>query len=485
MSQPGTELFFAVRLKLIGFYLGQFFLIIAGLNLVTLMVSLFSAPWRISLSYALIIVALLLAWLWLRHMRMPGRMQMNEAMVLAALVFFTAALLMTIPLMIDGVAFMDAFFETTSAVTTTGLSTLPGMEGRPVIFSFARSWMQWYGGLGIVVFSLALVVRPGMTALRLASLEEPDDLVGGTRAHAQRVITIYSLLTLCGIAGWLILGGSLRDGVVYILSAVSTGGFAPSSGSFADLPHLRLAWVVTLTSLAGAVPLALYQQSWRNGPRALINNVEFRLLLSLGLAFTLLMVTLMWAQGDSLKDAAHHAPLMVLSAQTTAGFSSLDTATLSAAAKIVLIIAMTIGGGVGSTAGGFKLMRLLILFGLILHFVRSMCVPTNTVLHQKLGKRAVETQEVLDALMIILLFIAAIFLSWIPFLVYGYPPLDALFEVVSATATVGLSTGITQHSLPTLLKMVLCADMFLGRLECVVWLVFFYHRTWFGRKRES
>jgi len=392
---------------------------------------------------------------------------------------------MTIPLMINGIAFIDAFFETTSAVTTTGLSTLPGMENLPFIFSFSRSWMQWYGGLGIVVFSLALVVRPGMAALRLASLDESDDLVGGTRAHAQRIITIYSILTLCGIGGWLILGGSLRNGVLYILSAVSTGGFAPSSGSFADLPNLHLAWVVTLTSLAGAIPLALYQQSWRNGPLALITHVEFRLLLTLVIGLTTMMAIIMWAHGFTTTQALHHAPLMVLSAQTTAGFSSLDTQALSSGSKGVLILAMLIGGGVGSTAGGFKLMRLLILLGLILHFMRSMCVPTNTVLHQKLGKRAVAASEVQDALMIILLFITAIFLSWIPFLIYDYPPLDALFEVVSATATVGLSSGITQSSLPATLKTVLCIDMFLGRLECVVWLVFFYHRTWFGRKRDN
>lgn len=344
--------------------------------------------------------------------------------------------------------------------------------------------MQWYSGLGIVVFSLALVVRPGITAIRLSSLDEADDLVGGTRAHAQRIITTYGLLTLCGIVVWLILGGSLLEGILYVLSAVSTGGFAPSSGSFADLPHLRLAWGVTLAALAGAIPLALYQQFWRNGPRALVANAEFRLLLGLTLSLSGLMGYILYSQGFTMTYAIHHAPLMVFSAQSTSGFSSLDVATLSTGAKIVLIVAMSIGGGVGSTAGGFKLLRLLILGGLILNFVRTMCVPNKTVLHQKLGKRTVEASEVQDAPMIILLFILAIFLSWIPFLVYGYPPLDALFEVVSATATVGLSTGITQPSLPAPLKGVLCIDMFLGRLECIVWLVFFYHRTWFGRKRE-
>jgi trk system potassium uptake protein TrkH len=114
-----------------------------------------------------------------------------------------------------------------------------------------------------------------------------------------------------------------------------------------------------------------------------------------------------------------------------------------------------------------------------------MSVPPDAVVDQRLGGRRIEATEVQDALMIILMFIIVVFFSWIPFLVYGYAPLDALFEVVSATGTVGLSSGITQAGMPTLLKLTLCADMLLGRLEFVAWMVFFYHRTWFARKRAD
>lgn len=484
MTLPGSEMFFAVRPRLIGHYFGQFCLIIAGLNLVTLAVALFSASWQISLSYLLIIITLVLTWLGLRRIRVGTRIQRNEVMVLVALVFLVVAFIMTIPLVVAGIPFMDALFETISAVTTTGLSTLPGLEGKPLIFTFSRAWMQWYGGLGIVVFSLALVIRPGMSALRLASLDEPDDLVGGTRAHARRVLKVYSAVTLAGIIFWLLLGGSLRDAVPYILSAVSTGGFAPTSGSFADLPHVRLAWVATLTTLAGALPLVLYHQVWRGGLRPLLDNLEIRLLFLLVLSFTALMSLALWSHGYTWSAALHHAPLMVCSAQTTAGFSSLDSASLDNVSKLLLIISMCIGGGVGSTAGGIKLLRLLVFIGLIRHFVRTTCVPPNTIIRQKLGKRVIEPGEARDALMLILLFVGVIVLSWLPFVAYGYAPLDALFEVVSASATVGLSTGIAAQQLPLVLKSVLCVDMFLGRLECVAWLVFFYPRTWFGRKRD-
>jgi trk system potassium uptake protein TrkH len=125
MTLPGREMFFAVRPRLIGHYLGQFCLIIAGLSLITLGVALFTAPWQISLSYLLIITALVLAWMGLRRIRVSSRIQTNEAMVLVALVFLVVPFMMTIPLVVAGIPFMDALFETVSADTTTGLSTLP------------------------------------------------------------------------------------------------------------------------------------------------------------------------------------------------------------------------------------------------------------------------------------------------------------------------------------------------------------------------
>lgn len=484
MPLSGHELFFAVRPRLIGHYFGQFCLIIAGLNLVTLTVALFTAPWQLALSHLLIIVALVLAWLVLRQIKVAADIQLNEAMVLVALAFLSVAFIMTIPLLVAGIPFIDALFETISAVTTTGLSTLPGLDAQPLIFSFSRAWMQWYGGLGIVVFSLALVIRPGRSALRLASHDEPEDLLGGTRMHARRVLAVYCLLTLLGIILWLLLGGSLRNAVLYTLSAISTGGFAPTAGSFADLPHMRLAWVATLTATAGMLPLMLYHQVWRKGLGALLGNSEVRLLCLLLCAFTALMWLALWNHGYSLSAALQHAALMVFSAQSTSGFSSLDPGDLDNTAKLLLVFAMGIGGGIGSTAGGIKLLRLLVLITLIRHLLHSINVPANTVLEQKLGKRVIQPGEARDALMIILLFVAVILLSWLVFIAYGYPPLDALFEVVSATATAGLSNGIAGQELPTVLKSVLCVDMLLGRLECVAWLVFFYHRTWLGRKRD-
>ncbi len=212
--------------------------------------------------------------------------------------------------------------------------------------------MVWRAGNHYL--SLALIVRPGMSALRLAQLDQPDDLVGGTKAHARRILLVYGGITICGILLWIILGGDPLKGILYIFSAVSTGGFSPTSGSFSDLDKGYLAWLVTIVAVAGAFPLALYQQSWRKNWRLFLLNNEVRAFLTISFVFSLVLVLSFLAQGWSFDEALWHGPLMAFSAQTTAGFSSLDPELLGAADKMTLILAMAVGGSVGSTAGASK-----------------------------------------------------------------------------------------------------------------------------------
>jgi len=142
---------------------------------------------------------------------------------------------------------------------------------------------------------------------------------------------------------------------------------------------------------------------------------------------------------------------------------------------------MAVGGNLGSTAGGIKIMRLLIILKILrLLMVRSGLVA-GTVLQPRYMEKRLETDEIEHCFVLALIFIGIIFISWLPFVIMGYPALDALFEVVSACGTVGLSTGITSMKLPVLLKTVLCVDMLMGRLEIIAVLVVLYPPTWFGK----
>jgi trk system potassium uptake protein len=484
VSKQATGLSYAIRFPVLAKYFGQLCLVVAALTVVPLAVAVIHGETPIAFRYAIVIVALAGTGGILGRLPAPREVQVNEAMVLVACMFLVTPLAMSFPMMGSGLSFPDALFEAISAATTTGLSTVKRPAGMSQTFLFARTWMQWYGGLGIVVFSLALLFRPGTTAKRIAFTEAmEDDLVGGTKAHAHRVLVVYATLTGAGILLLWLEGVGFFDALLYAMASVSTGGFAPHDTSLAALDGSVVHFSVILVCLAGAVPLSFYSRLYKKGPRPATDALQLRgLLIMGGVASLLLGICLVVTQDAGWMQALHHAPLVVFSAQTTAGFSSMDVSQLHAAAKLVLIITMAVGGGVGSTAGGFKILRLLMIISLLRVFLRRTCASTHAVVEPRIAGRRMEETAIQEALLIVLLFVSVILISWLPFVFMGYDPLDSLFEVVSATGTVGLSAGVVGAEMPMLLKGILCVDMLLGRLEILAWLVMVYPGTWIGRR---
>jgi len=486
LAKQATELRYAVRSRVLFKYFGQLCLVLAVLTMVPLVMSLIFGERYFTLRYAVVVCGLGGLGLGTARLRPPASVQANEGMMLVALMFLFAPLVMSYPMMGSGLGFLDAFFEAISGVTTTGLSTKATLVGAPATFLFSRAWMQWYGGLGIVVLSLALVTQPGLVAKGLAATEtETDDLVGGTRAHARRVLKVYGALTVLGIIGSLAVGVGFFDAVLYTFAAVSTGGFAPYDSSLATLDWLAQGWI-TLLCLAGAIPLTFYHRMLQEKRRVAVDFLQLQAVVIASVVASLAVGAYMrLSAGMAWPQVFHHAPLLAFSAQTTAGFSSMPCVQLDAGSKLVLIFSMLAGGGLGSTAGGFKLLRLLIaasVFRLIL--VRT-CLPKHAMIEPRLAGRRLADEEIRTALLLILLFVVVVALSWLPFVAMGFSPLDSLFEVVSATGTVGLSVGLTSETLPALLKGILCVDMLMGRLEIIAWLVMLYPGTWFGRRMEG
>lgn len=484
MSKQATGLSYAVRFSVLGKYFGQLCIVLSLLTVFPLAFSFVSGESHISERYLLVIALTAgVGWL-LGRMRAPREVQVNEAMVLVATMFLFTPLVMTFPMMGSGLGFFDALFETISAATTTGLSTVKTLEGMPKTFLFARAWMQWYGGLGIVVLSLALLFRPGAVAKRFALAESSeDDLVGGTKAHARVILGVYSILTLAGIFLLISLGTGFLNSLLYTLASVSTGGFAPHDASLAALSGWVTHYVVILICFSGSVPLIFYYRLYSRNKRWGTETLQLRGILMMGglmaLVFALCLVTL---DGKSWTQALHYAPVVVFSAQSTAGFTVTDLSELHAASKFVLMMSMVVGGGIGSTAGGFKILRLIIILNVLGIILRRACSSKHAVVSQRTAGRRMADMDIQEALLIVLLVVAVILLSWFPFVIMGYSPLDSLFEVVSAVGTVGLSVGVAGPDMPVFLKGVLCVDMLLGRLEILAWLVLVYPRTWVGRR---
>ena len=412
-----------------------------------------------------------------------AEIQPNEALVLVAGAFLLAPVAMIWPFMTWGLAPADAWFEAVSAVTTTGLSTVsaPSESAWPLLLT--RSWMQWYGGLGFAALCVVMLVPRGIAARRLlepTGARESD--IASMIWHARRLLVVYAVMTL---AGWLLLWGAEGNAfraLVHILSGVSTGGFSSLDGSLAGFDGRLSPWLLSLVTLAAAISLPLYLRAARGEWRSALGDGELHALVLLALAVSLALGLILWGEGASTWAAARQGLMLGISAQTTSGFTPLDPATLPDAAKWTSIVSMALGGSVGSTAGGIKLLRLLVVLRVIQLLIRRMALPPHAVAEPRLGGKRLEAGEVLHILAVPTMFLLVIVASVVPFLLYGYAPLDALFEVVSATGTVGLSTGITSSDLPGPLKAVLAFDMLAGRMEFIAILVVLAPHTWIGRR---
>jgi trk system potassium uptake protein TrkH len=253
------------------------------------------------------------------------------------------------------------------------------------------------------------------------------------------------------------------------------------------LKNIASQYAVIFVSLLGSITLILYYQLMRKRRlKKFFGDVEVRALFFVCILSTLLLGILMSLTGTvSLTHVLKHAPIMAFSAQTTAGFSNINVSELDTASKLVLVVSMTLGGSVGSTSGGIKIIRLLILIKLIYTLLIRTSLSRHAVVEVRLSGQKLENDDGERALIVLSLFIFVIVFSWFPFVVTGYDPVDSLFEVVSATGTVGLSTGIVSTDLPSFLKGVLCADMLMGRLEVIAFLVLFFPKTWFGRRLQE
>jgi trk system potassium uptake protein TrkH len=487
IGSAANTLLYAVRPAVLAKRAGELAVLLGVLSTMPVAVALVTGEYASLLRFGGVALALVLVGAWLARREAPSTVQVNEAMVIGMLAFIATPLVMTWPLMAHDIGFADALFECISGITTTGLSTLATVEGLPKALLFERAWLQWLGGLGIVVLSVALLSGSDLAARRLVeSPLSPETLDTSTRVHARRSLLAYATLTLVSIGLLWLAGWRGGDAVLLALAAVSTGGYAPYDASLAATPWWPARLAVIAVALLGALPLLLYRNALRGRWQTLVDDPELRLFIALGVAMSLLLMLVMALHSGAWSpELAGHAVAMALSAQSTSGFATVAPADLGNAAMLVLIAAMTIGGSVGSTAGGIKVLRLLLLLRVAGLLVRRTAAPEHAVTPLRLREGPVSIEDLIGALFVALLFVATVVLSWLPFLVAGYDPLRSLFEVVSAVGTVGLSAGVTRPELPDGLKAVLCVDMLMGRVEFIAMLVMLYPRTWFGRRRST
>ncbi len=397
-----------------------------------------------------------------------------DALIVTALVYLMFSLVGAVPFL-PVKSFMDGFFEAMSGFTTTGLTMVNETTLSPTLHFF-RAYSQWLGGMGIIVLSLAILLRPGKGAFKLYASEFGEaNIMGSVIETAKAVIKVYISLTVAGFIAFYLAGMGLYDALIHILTTIPTGGFSLYSESIGFYNSEAVSMTVTLFMILGAISFPLYYLAAKGAIREFFEDHQVQALLILVLFGSLIFIISFGPSPGNVVPGIFQTTTAI----TTTGYNTVPTGALPDGDKFVTIVYMIIGGGTGSTAGGIKLFRLLILFGLIrLVFFRTL-LPKEATLPLRFGNITVDREEVES--------ITAFFLSYLIIMVIstlaiiwleGANLVNSLFEVASAEGTVGMSVGLTSPALNPVSKLILIVNMWLGRLEITPVLVALYPGSW-------
>jgi len=356
--------------------------------------------------------------------------------------------------------FTNAYFESISGYTTTGFSVITDVDVLPKSILFYRSMTQWIGGIGIIFILLAFFYPSEEIThfIKTVGIERIGRSLKTLLAFILLVYTVY--LTIFTLVLCFTFIADPVKAVSLVFSSLTTGGFSPLKDP-SKLADYQVGFILVILMIAGALNFRTHYWVLNRQFRRAFTK-EFRLFLVI---ITLAAIAMYWLTGLDPYNVLFHT----VSASSTTGFQFIDLARLGINAKLVLILLMLIGGCTFSTAGGIKVLRLIIFLKAIPWLVKR--AVSKKVEPFKLEGTIMGDIDVLFSLTIPVLALALVSISVPIFYLNGYSLIDSLFEVTSAFATAGLSAGIVSISLPLGLKWLLIILMVLGRIEVVPLLI--------------
>lgn len=389
-------------------------------------------------------------------------------------------------------SYVDAFFEMVSGFTTTGASILTDVEALSRCNLFWRSFSHWLGGMGVLVFLLAVVPgarKNGGTGIYLMRAESPgpsvDKLTPHLRQTAMILYGIYILLTALCIVCLLLGGMPVFDSFCIAFGTAGTGGFAIKNSSMGGYSYF-LQTVVTVFMFLFGVNFSLYYMLLLRKFKAVFKNEELRLYFGIAAGSIVLIAINISRMYNTVYEAVHHAAFQVVSIMTTTGYGTVDFEQWPAFSKAILLSLMFIGASAGSTGGGLKVSRVLLLIKSIRRTIRKALHPRR-VQPVYMDGRAV-SEEVCDNVNAYLaIYCVILVLSFAIISVDGFSIGTNFSAVASCFNNIGPGfelVGATQNFsiYSDLSKIILSLDMLLGRLEIFPLLLLFSPDTWSRRR---
>lgn len=381
----------------------------------------------------------------------------------------------------------DAFFESVSGISTTGATILSDIESLPKSILMWRSLTQWLGGMGIIVLTLAILPFLGVGGMQLYQAEVTgpfrDKLKPKIKDTAALLWEVYLLLTFAAALLFLFGGMNLFNALCHAFTTVSTGGFSTWNNSIAHYPSAYIQWIIIIFMFLGGTSFSLHYSFLCGDFKAYWKNDEFRFYTYIiVIASIVIAITLYKREYTSLEATIRASLFQVVSIITTTGFSTTNYDLWGVLAAGTLILLFFVGGCAGSTSGGIKCMRILLIFKYIYLEIYKLLHP-RAVRHVKMGNTSVSMDVVSAISTFVLLYLLLFAFGSFVLMGDGIDMATAFQAVAASLGNVGPGLGkigpVENFGfLPAFSKWLLCMCMLIGRLEIYTILLLFIPEFW-------
>ncbi len=424
-----------------------------------------------------------------RHIHQELRLR--DGFLIVAASWLALALVGALPFLLlqqPEISYVDAVFESMSGLTTTGATILTNLDELPRGVLYYRQQLQWLGGLGIVVLAVAILPMLRIGGMQLYRAETPgpmkdSKLTPRITETAKALWLIYLGITvLCVLAYWL--GGmSLFDAVGHAFSTVAIGGMSTHDAGFAWFDSPTLEVLATIFMVVAGINFAIHFTSWkRASAQPYFNDPELKVYASLLLGFAIMVTIALYLNGtySTIAESARYASFQVVSVMTTTGFTTADFSIWPGFIPIMLICIAFIGGCAGSTCGGMKVIRVMLLYRQAIREILRLIHP-HAVIPVKIGGRKTSA-TVMDAVWgFFFLYVASFVMITIALNGVGVDPVTAYAAAAACITNLGPGLGdvsANYASLNSTAKVILSFAMLMGRLEIFTLLVLFTPAFW-------
>ncbi len=478
--------------KVMGRFISKILAVEAVFMTPAMLISVFDKEYKAFISFVLsiLIIMAVSALLFVLGRKAKQRFFVKEGLACVGLSWIAISLLGCLPFYISGEIphFIDALFEMVSGFTTTGSSILPEVETMSRGMLYWRSFSHWLGGMGVLVFLLAVTPANGRSnrfTLHLLRAESPgpnvEKLAPRMRDTAMILYMLYMALTVINVIFLLLGGMSLFDSVCTAFGTAGTGGFGIKNDSMAGYsPYIQN--VCTIFMLLFGVNFSCYYLLLLRRFKTVLKDGELRLYLGLVVASIAAITINIYHMFGSIGEALHHAAFTVASIITTTGFATVDFDKWPEFSKSIIVVLMMIGACAGSTGGGFKCGRLLLLLKSIRRGIRKTLNPNKVEVIRNNGN-AVNEKVISGINIYVATYFIIIFGSFLLIAVDGFSIITNFTAVLSCFNNIG--PGLDQVG-PTcnfglfsdFSKIILIIDMLAGRLEIYPILILFSRDVW-------